>query len=54
MHGHCAGSSWFSILAAFSIEWHLSDVCKLRYKKRNVSFVQLGKVWVHLAQLKDE
>ena len=54
MDCHCAGCSWFSILAAFSIEWHLSDICKLWYKKWNVSFVQLGKVWVHRAKLKDE
>jgi hypothetical protein len=54
MQCHCTGSSWVSILAAFSIECHLSDICKLRYKKWNVSFVQSGKVWVHLAQIKNE
>jgi hypothetical protein len=54
MHCHCAGSSWFSILAAFSIEWPLSEVRKLRYKKWNVSFVQLGTFWVHRAELRDE
>jgi hypothetical protein len=54
MHCHCAGSSWFSILAAFSIEWRVSDVCRLQYKKWNVYFVHSGKVWVHFAELKDE